>query len=106
MSRYVIEAIRWNSHNLHSYIDSSYVFYKDAEKRAVEECYNRGGKYSFIIWEIKGTDKKEIYRAMSSVDLGKRKLLEGAIKSKRTIAEMVNDLNLFDIYLNKENTDV
>ncbi len=101
---YVVEALKWNSRELHSYIDSVWSTVEKAINRADYVHMTRGGKYTYIVHQFEvdliRCFEKEIYRIEAIQDLSTNTLIKKDFAD--TLTGVVSIRHLLESYLDRK----
>ena len=105
---YIVEALKWNCRELHSYVDSIWSTGEMAINRANDAHKCRGGKYTFVVFEFKVNicecNKKEIYQIEAVQDLSSVTMVKKDFDD--TLTQIVNIRHLIESYLETEKINI
>ncbi len=101
---YVVEALKWNSRELHSYVDSVWDTAEKAINRANYAHMSRGGKYTLIVLQFNvnsdNDNRKEIYQIEAIQDLSTNTLVKKDFCD--TLTEITTIRHLLESYLDRK----
>jgi hypothetical protein len=86
---YVVEMLRWNSRENHSYVIGCFHTEKEAIKQAVDHMEFRGGKYSAEITGYRNETEEFYWQALDIHEIRCEKRLEKENKEKEKIEKKV-----------------
>ena len=105
---YVVEALKWNSRELHSYIDSVWDTAEKAINRADYAHMSRGGKYTFVVLQFNvnsdWSTKKNIYQIEAIQDLSTNTLVKKDFCD--TLTGVTSIRHLLESYLDRKETEI